>query len=151
MSSAGISYFTTKWFVNNISSSTTCFCDTKVILNPLHLHNQDSSILFEDLWFVETPPSMDLWVGIWVDGWVKCQGVDWMLWFNHLVSFNRNVMGFENTWLRIIYYLQIIWQENRKFQWRSWSATIPSVGVSTDFTSLNRIELSQFVQDLLHF
>ena len=29
-------------------------------------------------------------------------------------------------------------------------ATI-SEGVSTDFTSSNRIELSQFVQDLLHF
>ena len=32
--------------------------------------------------------------------------------------------GFENMWLRTIYCLQIIWWENRKFQWRSWSATI---------------------------
>ena len=37
--------------------------------------------------------------------------------------------GFEitsasNTWLRMIYCLQIIWWENRKFQWRSWSVTI---------------------------
>ena len=30
----------------------------------------------------------------------------------------------KNTWLRTIYCLQIIWQENRKSQWRSWSATI---------------------------
>ena len=33
--------------------------------------------------------------------------------------------GFENTWLRMIYCLEIIWQENRKFQQRLWSATIP--------------------------
>ena len=32
--------------------------------------------------------------------------------------------GFENTWLRMIYCLQIIWWENRKFQWRLWSVTI---------------------------
>ena len=31
---------------------------------------------------------------------------------------------FENMWLRMIYCLQIMWQENRKFQWRLWSATI---------------------------
>ena len=30
----------------------------------------------------------------------------------------------KNTWLRMIYCLQIIWWENRKFEWRSWSATI---------------------------
>ena len=31
---------------------------------------------------------------------------------------------FENTWLRMIYCLQIIWWENRKFQQRLLSATI---------------------------
>ena len=35
--------------------------------------NQDNSILFEDLWFVETPPPMGGcvggWVGQWVNGW----------------------------------------------------------------------------------
>ena len=33
--------------------------------------NQDNSILFEDLWFVETlPPWMGVWVGGWVGQWV---------------------------------------------------------------------------------
>ena len=36
MTSAGISYFPTRWFVNNTSSSTMCFSDTKVISNLLH-------------------------------------------------------------------------------------------------------------------
>ena len=46
------------------------------------------------------------------------------------VSYHITVMGLrllsyrKNTWLRTIYYLQIIWHENRKFQQRSWSATI---------------------------
>ena len=31
--------------------------------------NQDNSILFEDLSFVETPPPMGGWVGQWVNGW----------------------------------------------------------------------------------
>ena len=31
----------------------------------------------------------------------------------------------KNMWLRMIYCLQIIWQENRKFEQRLWSATIP--------------------------
>ena len=35
--------------------------------------NQDNSILFEDLWFVETPPPMggcmSGWVAQWVNGW----------------------------------------------------------------------------------
>ena len=38
MTSAGISYFPARWFVNNTSSSTMCFSDMKVISNPLHLH-----------------------------------------------------------------------------------------------------------------
>ena len=29
--------------------------------------NRDNSLLFEDLWFIETPP---LWMGEWVDQWV---------------------------------------------------------------------------------
>ena len=36
MTSAGISYFPTRWFVNKISSSTMCFSDKKVISNLLH-------------------------------------------------------------------------------------------------------------------
>ena len=31
----------------------------------------------------------------------------------------------KNMWLRMIYCLEIIRQENRKLQWRSWSVTIP--------------------------
>ena len=31
----------------------------------------------------------------------------------------------KNTWLRMMCCLQIIWQENRKSQWMSWSAAIP--------------------------
>ena len=35
--------------------------------------NRDNSILFEDLWFVATPPPMDGcvggWVGQWDNGW----------------------------------------------------------------------------------
>ena len=34
------------------------------------LPNQDNSILFEDLWFVEAPPSMSGCVGGWVGQWV---------------------------------------------------------------------------------
>ena len=30
----------------------------------------------------------------------------------------------KSTWVRTIYYLQIIWWENRKFQQRPWSGTI---------------------------
>ena len=43
----------------------------------------------------------------------------------------RNVTGSrllsyqKNTWLRTMCCLQIIWQENRKSQWRSWSDAIP--------------------------
>ena len=41
--------------------------------------NQDNSILFEDLWFVETPPPMGGCVGGWVDGWVNGWGqVKWL-------------------------------------------------------------------------
>ena len=29
--------------------------------------NRDNSILFEDLWFADTP---HLWVGVWVVGWM---------------------------------------------------------------------------------
>ena len=36
MTSAGISYFLTRWFVNNTLSSTRCFSNTKVISNLLH-------------------------------------------------------------------------------------------------------------------
>ena len=36
MTSAGMSYFLTRWFVNNTLSSTRCFSDTKVISNLLH-------------------------------------------------------------------------------------------------------------------
>ena len=36
--------------------------------------NQDNSILFEDLWFVETPTPMGGCVGGWVDGWVNGWG-----------------------------------------------------------------------------
>ena len=36
----------------------------------------------------------------------------------------RLLPHWKNMWLRMIYCLQIIWWENRKFQWRSWSATI---------------------------
>ena len=32
--------------------------------------NQDNSIMFEDLHFVEAPPAMDGCVGGWMDGWV---------------------------------------------------------------------------------
>ena len=32
--------------------------------------NQDISILFEDLWFVETPPPIGGYVGGWVGQWV---------------------------------------------------------------------------------
>ena len=32
---------------------------------------------------------------------------------------------FNERYMRMIYCLQIIWQENRKFQQRLWSATIP--------------------------
>ena len=41
--------------------------------------NQDNSILFEDLWFVET---LHPWVGVgvWVDGWVNGWGqVKWLI------------------------------------------------------------------------
>ena len=44
---------------------------------------------------------------------------------------NGNVMGSrllsyrKNMWLRTMCCLQISWQENRKFQQRSWSATFP--------------------------
>ena len=35
--------------------------------------NKDNSILFEDLWFVQTPPPMGGcvcgWVGQWINGW----------------------------------------------------------------------------------
>ena len=31
----------------------------------------------------------------------------------------------KNMWLRMMCCLQIIWWENRKSQWRSWSAAIP--------------------------
>ena len=37
MTSTRISHFPTRWFVNSISSSTTCFSDAEVISNPLHL------------------------------------------------------------------------------------------------------------------
>ena len=43
--SAGISYFPTRWFVNNTSSSTTCFSDMKVISNPLHFHKLWAAII----------------------------------------------------------------------------------------------------------
>ena len=36
--------------------------------------NQDNSILFEDLWFVETLPPMGWCVGGWVGQWVKVGG-----------------------------------------------------------------------------
>ena len=37
-----ISYFPTRWFVNNISSSTMCFSDMKVISNPLHIYEKNT-------------------------------------------------------------------------------------------------------------
>ena len=42
----------------------------KILINP----NQDNSILFEDLLFVETLPPMGGCVGGWVDGWVNGWG-----------------------------------------------------------------------------
>ena len=50
--------------------------------------------------------------------------------FLEQLSFSCNVTGSrlllyqKNTWLRMMCCLQIIWWENKKFQWRSWSATI---------------------------
>ena len=45
---------------------------------------------------------------------------------NHIiVTGSRLLLYRKNMWLRMIYCLQIIWWENRKFQWRLWSATIP--------------------------
>ena len=38
---------------------------------------------------------------------------------------SRLLLYWKNMWLKMKYCLQIIWRENRKFQWRSWSATIP--------------------------
>ena len=49
------------WWVGSGQNSKNCWL------------NQDNSILFEDLWFVETPPPMGgcvgIWVGQWVNGW----------------------------------------------------------------------------------
>ena len=49
----------------------------------------------------------------------------------HVISYlDINVIGLrllsyrKNMWLRTMCCLQIIWQENRKSQWRSWSAAI---------------------------
>ena len=44
---------------------------------------------------------------------------------NIIVTGSRLLLYQKNTWLRTMCYLQIIWWENRKSQWRSWSAAIP--------------------------
>ena len=41
------------------------------------------------------------------------------------VTGSRLLSYWKNMWLRTMYCSQIIWQENKKFQQRSWSATIP--------------------------
>ena len=53
---------------------------------PLSCPNQDNSILFEDLWFVETPPPMGGCVGGWVgsgqitNNWINLDLIE-IIWF----------------------------------------------------------------------
>ena len=42
-----------------------------------------------------------------------------------IVTGSRLLSYWKNMWLRTMCCLQIIWQENRKSPWRSWSVAIP--------------------------
>ena len=49
--------------------------------------NQDNSILFEDLWFVQTPPPLGGWVDGWLGGWVSgLMGRDRVKWLTIVIS-----------------------------------------------------------------
>ena len=43
---------------------------------------------------------------------------------NSVTGSRFKITSRKSTWVRMIYCLQIIWRENRKSQWRLWSATI---------------------------
>ena len=62
--------------------------------------NQDNSILFEDLWFVETPQPMGGWVGGWMDDWVDV----WVM-LNHL-KLNQSWPNWGNSIMDV---LDIFW------------------------------------------
>ena len=66
---------------------------------------------------------------LWNSGHARCIGkimVVQMRDKGHIYVTGSRLLSYrKNTWLRTVCCLQIIWWENKKFQQRSWSATIP--------------------------
>ena len=111
--------------------------------NDYHLNkswpNRDNSILFEDLWFVETPPPMGAWLGVSVGQWVgqvkSLFNKSWHNWDNSILFEDYNLWRHLHLWMGV---WVVLWMGGSVGQW------VGSGHITKYRINLNLIEIIQF-------